>query len=184
LGYAHGHRVPRTALAAWLGPFFKLDHAPLDLGQALIGAKKIRVDYLQTDTHWNAFGAFGAYRAVVQALGQQIPGLEPLPPETYDWKTVPSAGLEMARRLGIPEAFPENYFVAPVPIAPVADAETVRDPARLPKKRWQESSYTRNTNVTGKTIVFCDSFTFWYSFKSGSRLQWTTLPLSIPSGLS
>ena len=136
----------------------------LDLSQALIEAKKIRVAYLQTDTHWNAFGGFVAYRALVQAMACQLPALEPLPLEAYDWKTVPSAGLELARRLGITESFSESYFVKPIPIAPLADVEILRDPVRLPNKSSQEPLFRRNTNAPGKAMVFRDSFSgSWYS---------------------
>jgi hypothetical protein len=34
----------------------------------LIDAKKIRVTHLKTDTHWNRFGGFVAYRAMAEAL--------------------------------------------------------------------------------------------------------------------
>ena len=60
----------------------------IDLSQTLIDAKKIRVNYLQTDTHWNAFGGFVAYRTLVQGLSRQLPELEPLPLDAYEWKPV------------------------------------------------------------------------------------------------
>ena len=84
----------------------------LDLSKALIEAKQTRDVYLQTDTHWNEFGAFVAYRAVIQALAGQWPGLEPLPMEACTWKTVPSIGLELASRMGVQDVI-QKYLVRP-----------------------------------------------------------------------
>ena len=61
----------------------------LDLNDVLMNAKSIRTDYLKTDTHWNLFGGFVAYRALIEELGKQVPELKPLPMDTYTWKPAP-----------------------------------------------------------------------------------------------
>src|ERR1017187_11022179 len=72
----------------------------IDLTQSLTDAKKIRVEYLKTDTHWNSFGAFVAYQTLAQALTRQFPELQPLPADTYDWKPAPQPQIGRASRRG------------------------------------------------------------------------------------
>jgi alginate O-acetyltransferase complex protein AlgJ len=139
----------------------------LDLTQALVEAKKIRADYLQTDTHWNLFGGFVAYRAMVEALGRQLPGLNPLPLDTFAWK--PAAPLEgdLARILGCPEAYAETNSVNYVPLKPFTAPKVVFDLARFPHQGSEETRpcYTLNPKAGGKAMVFHDSFACaWYSF--------------------
>ncbi|RYF03506.1 MAG: hypothetical protein EOO40_12150, partial [Deltaproteobacteria bacterium] len=45
-------------------------------------AKRLQV-YHQTDSHWNAAGAFVAYEQTMQALKQEWPGLQPLTPDDF-----------------------------------------------------------------------------------------------------
>jgi alginate O-acetyltransferase complex protein AlgJ len=50
----------------------------LDLRPALLEAKQRRQVFLKTDTHWNNYGGFTAYRSLVTRLGQSFPGMTPL----------------------------------------------------------------------------------------------------------
>jgi hypothetical protein len=141
-----------------------------DLSQALIEAKKTRIDYLKTDTHWNIYGGFVAYRAMLQALSRQMPALQPLPLDTYNWKCLPSrpAG-DCAIMLGSPESYSETETVAPVALKPLSSPKLLYDPVRLPQKGPAETwpCYTLNEKASGKAIVFHDSYAVagsWYSF--------------------
>jgi hypothetical protein len=139
----------------------------LDLSQALIEAKKIRIDYLKTDTHWNAYGAFVAYRAMLQALSRQMPALQPLPLDAYDWKYVPHPAGDLARMLGSPESYAETEAVVAVALRPLPSPELLYDPIRLPHHGPEEKRprYTLNEKTSGKAIVFRDSFAnTWFSF--------------------
>jgi alginate O-acetyltransferase complex protein AlgJ len=139
----------------------------LDLTQVLMEAKKTRVDYLQTDTHWNMFGGFVSYRAMVEALSRQLPGLTPLPLDTFSWKPgAPQQG-DLARILGRPEAYPEKECVTCVALKPFEAPKVLYDPVRFPHQGPQETRpcYTLNPEGSGKAMVFHDSFACaWYGF--------------------
>ena len=47
----------------------------LDLRPALLKAKQDRLVYFPCDTHWNPYGAFVGYRAIMQKLAETFPGL-------------------------------------------------------------------------------------------------------------
>lgn len=140
----------------------------LDLSPALRDAKKSRVDYLKTDTHWNAYGGFAAYRAMIQALSHQMPALQPLPLNAYDWKPalIQSAG-DCAAKLGNADSYTETETVTPVATEPLASLKPRFDPVRLPQKGAEETwpCYTLNEKASGKALLFHDSFACsWYSF--------------------
>jgi alginate O-acetyltransferase complex protein AlgJ len=140
----------------------------LDLSQVLIEAKKTHVDYLKTDAHWNCFGGFVAYRAVVEALARQLPGLKPRPPEALDWKPVQSRqGGDLARLMGVADLRWETQALEPVVLKPLGTLRDVYNPARLPDGSMKETwpLFTLNTNASCKAIVVRDSFAgSWYPF--------------------
>jgi hypothetical protein len=139
----------------------------LDLTDTLIEAKKIRVDYLKTDTHWNSFGGFVAYRALVAALARQLPGLEPLPLEIFDWKPTPQAGGDLVTILGREGGSQETECLSAIPLKQIPTPREVYDPVRLPqygpKATW--TLFTLNEKASGKAMVFHDSFACsWYPY--------------------
>jgi alginate O-acetyltransferase complex protein AlgJ len=140
----------------------------LDLCHALIEAKKTHVAYLKTDTHWNPFGGFVAYRAVMEALARQMPSLEPLPMEALDWKPGPNPNEgDLARLMGATDSYWETEWLDRVVLKPMARLKEVYDPVRLPqsglKATWP--FFTLNTNASGKAIIVRDSFACsWYLY--------------------
>lgn len=137
----------------------------LDLRPALVEAKQQRVTYLKTDTHWNQFGGFVAYRALMQALARQMPGLEPLPLDTYDWKPKPSPAGDLNRLKNTTDSAIEPQRLEAIPLKPLAELEKVYDPVRLPQKGIKDiwPFFTLNTNACGRAMVFHDSFACsWY----------------------
>ena len=106
----------------------------LDLSQALIEAKPLHILYLKTDTHWNKFGGFVGYRAVVKALARQMPGLEPLPLDAYGWKPIVQGGGDLAVIMGRVDAYTETQDMDPVEVKPLPVPKVVHDPQRLPKQ--------------------------------------------------
>jgi len=138
----------------------------IDLTQPLINAKKIRVDYLKTDTHWNGFGGFVAYQTLVQALSRQVPGLQPLPAEAFDWKPGSHPLGDIAKILGR-DSVAETTELAYVPLRPIPSLKEIYDPIRLPHQGVMETRpcYTRNEQASGKAMVFHDSFAHsWLRF--------------------
>ncbi len=132
----------------------------LDLSRTLIEAKKIRVNYLKTDTHWNLFGGFMGYRALVEALARQLPGLEPLAPDSYEWKPAERAPGDLTVLLGTTDSYPETQAVEPIAEASWPELKMMEDAGRFPRRneKEQKTRYTLNDNASGKAIVFRDSF--------------------------
>jgi alginate O-acetyltransferase complex protein AlgJ len=57
-------------------------HSPvqiLDLRPALFEAKRHRQIYLKTDSHWNDYGAYTAYRVILDAIQRALPGRRLVP---------------------------------------------------------------------------------------------------------
>lgn len=137
----------------------------LDLGPALIEAKKIRSTYLNTDTHWNQFGGFTGYRAVIQALARQIPGLAPLPADAFEWKPMTRPTGDLAAMMGREDAYKEIEGLTPVASKPLPEPKVIYDPVRLPhpKTRGGWPFLTLNESATGKAMIFRDSYAeTWY----------------------
>ena len=144
----------------------------IDLTQTLIDAKKIRVNYLKTDTHWNAFGGFVAYRTLVQRLSHQIPGLEPLPLDAYEWKSTAHPRGDLIKLDGKDNCkettCEETEGVTPIPLKPIPPlTEMIYDSARLPRRQgdpdqgpscYTHICHTQNDKASGKALVFRDSF--------------------------
>ena len=63
----------------------------VDPRQRLLEAKRHRVTYHPTDTHWNAYGAYAAYLALVEALRSQHPSIVPVALSTQDFVEVAGA---------------------------------------------------------------------------------------------
>ncbi len=132
----------------------------VDLSPALVAAKQLHATYLKTDTHWNQFGSFVAYRALLSALAAQCPGLEPLSVEAYEWRPVTTPGGDLARMLGRTDERLETQSLEPFVLRPLARIEVIDDPVR-PSQRKEKAvplCVTRNAQATGKLLVFCDSF--------------------------
>jgi len=139
----------------------------LDLSPALIKARKVRADYLATDTHWNLFGSFVGYQTLLQALDRQMPELKPVPPGAYDWKLETGPAGDLAMLLGRTDSYTESNAVEVVPLAALPEVKLLYHPEGVPPADTLEHSpcYTLNAQATGKAIVFRDSFAInWYPF--------------------
>ena len=138
----------------------------LDLSEALIEAKGIHVDYFRTDTHWNQFGGFIGYQAVIQALSRQMPGLKQLPVEAYEWKLITMPPFDLAKKMGR-DSDKETAAFDPIALKPLPVLNPLYDPVRFPHQGLESirPCYTLNDKATGRALVFRDSFAcYWYSY--------------------
>jgi alginate O-acetyltransferase complex protein AlgJ len=132
----------------------------LDLRPSLLEAKKAVTIYLQNDTHWNHYGGFVGYQAVLRALSAQMPALQPRSLADFDWKFVPQPGGDLAGSLGQADQLVETNAINFIPHAPFQLATWRSAPERLPKK-WRpkaEPAVSTTPGQTGKALVFRDSF--------------------------
>lgn len=88
----------------------KSDLTLIDVRPALFSAKKKVQVYQKFDSHWNNYGAFTAYRVVMQRLAKDIPALKPLQESDFavSWNQAPVG--DLANMLGIKETEILPYF--------------------------------------------------------------------------
>lgn len=123
----------------------------LDLRPALLGAKQYGKVYHQTDTHWNALGAYVAHREIVNCLRNVIPDIAgPCEGLDFVWKDGFSG--DLAALMALHNTLTENK---PVPARPRR---------RILRKASPEEGFPSDTRVAAcsgakKTLLmFMDSF--------------------------
>ena len=126
----------------------------VDLRKAIIDAKQIGPTYLQTDTHWNAFGGFIGYQELVLRLDKALPAmkLEPISLSSFAVTNQLQAGGDLARILGLSVTESNSLLLNPDPSLP----ETTYLPA--PPEDPKHPRYTYNPMAKGRAMVFHDSF--------------------------
>jgi alginate O-acetyltransferase complex protein AlgJ len=132
----------------------------LDLRPALLAAKTNGILYFSTDSHWNYLGAFAGCQSLVRTLSGQLPGLKPLPPDTFEWQFAPQAGKDLARMLGLEQSMTEKANVLFSLRPPLKPLSVTIDTNLLIKIRTKETApmVTENPDGKGKAILFQDSF--------------------------
>jgi alginate O-acetyltransferase complex protein AlgJ len=74
----------------------------VDVRKALLAAKKDQWVYGKTDTHWNAYGAFIAYREWMKSLSNSFPTVIPLPSSDFTFSVRPEKGVgDLAEMLSL-----------------------------------------------------------------------------------
>ncbi len=102
----------------------------LDLRPALLEAKKIRPAYYQTDTHWNDWGGYIAYREIITHLQRHFPSIRPRSLENFQFEQAEFKSGDLALMLSLPDIFREKEWriVAKTPlrarVIPAGDLET------------------------------------------------------------
>jgi hypothetical protein len=131
----------------------------LDLRPVLMAAKKTARTYLYSDTHWNSYGSFIAYQALMRALALQLPGLgAPLPYEAFQPTVFQEKGGDLARILG--QKMPDRVGVVLYPRPPLQLPEPEED-INIFVKKWNKDTlpvYTENPARRYTLLCFHDSF--------------------------
>ena len=133
----------------------------LDLRPVLREAKRARRTYLFTDTHWNDYGSFVGYQALIRALARQLPGLgEPLSLDDFEEHSREWKDGDLSNLLGQSQTMPEKDFVELVPRPPRSALELHTDDSIYPNQ-WKTGtlpSYTENPAQKYNILLFRDSF--------------------------
>lgn len=128
----------------------------VELRSALIDAKKSRLSYYRTDSHWTPYGAFYGYLEVAKRLGRHFPGLTPL--SIGDYKVVEKPGLKggLSYMIALGDLYPENEVLME-PLGPRKAYEVDGQEAKL--NHFQPLSVWENQDKTlPRAVVFRDSF--------------------------
>jgi alginate O-acetyltransferase complex protein AlgJ len=137
-----------------------------DLSKPIIEAKPLGPLYRKTDTHWNAKGAWVAYRDIIETLRGRITNSTPISLDAYNWSLPPSTNGDLTRLMGRGEIVETTaYQIEPLKRMPSMEERT--DPKRFPYTGSPETMpvYTSNPSASQKVVVFHDSFAAaWYPF--------------------
>ena len=168
--------APKTKLDQFVEHMRSYSTVPvLDLREPLRVAKQFMQPYQQTDTHWNFYGGFIGYQAVVRALAHQLPGLdEPLSLESFKFTFHLRAGGDLARMLDRESAFPEKTWIRSEPVPPlrmpVIDIDSAPSPS-VPALMHMDNPAQRY-----RLLMFRDSYSgqwmpyFYHNFRRAAFL--------------
>jgi len=83
----------------------------IDLKPALIEAKKKGQIFYKTDTHWNALGAYCAYKEIMNRLQRDFQRLAPMAYDDISFSTLHGNGGNLAAMMGLSEFLKEDYLI-------------------------------------------------------------------------
>ena len=125
----------------------------LDLRPALIAAKSEREIYYATDTHWNDYGAYIAYAAIMNELHKTYPNLSPHPMADYKVVTRPPEQLDLAGNIGT-----TLYEEAKIQFVPKFEDHTTYKNVTVGGRKLM-FSYNPDPSLP-KLVLYHDSFFF------------------------
>jgi len=125
----------------------------LDLRPALLAAKSEREIYYATDTHWNDYGAYLAYSAIMTELHQTYPDLSPRPQADFKVVTRAPELLDLSVNVGT-TLFPE----AKIQLKPKFEMHTTYKNVTVGGRKLM-FSYNPSPSLP-KLVMYHDSFFF------------------------
>ena len=137
------------------------DVSILDLSAVLTEGKKRHRIYHLTDTHWNDRGAYAAYRAIMDRVGQWFPEASLKQNKIIGTKNIPGRGGDLAGMLDMADTMHEEspvLKVQPTTCSPEikrAIADFMKTPADLIRSK---PFMTKCDTSKLRAVVFRDSF--------------------------
>jgi hypothetical protein len=93
-------------VVSWLGAHSRF--ALVDLRRALIQGKSAYPTYYKTNSHWNNYGAFLAYREIMLQVAVQVPEVSPLSLADFSVDPKPIIGGDIAAMLALQDEMPDT----------------------------------------------------------------------------
>jgi hypothetical protein len=126
----------------------------LDLRREMIAAREEKQIYYQTDTHWTEFGAYIAYRGILNSLQATHPQLKPR--QLTDFEPVSEGGVSMdlATLIGSVNIKEEKIVLKPKD----PSTSTIHN-LQLDDGRWITLSWNQKQNLPS-AVVYYDSFLY------------------------
>jgi alginate O-acetyltransferase complex protein AlgJ len=145
--------TPFDQVMAQLRTHTKVD--VIDVRPVLQAQRARRLQYLKTDTHWNAWGAFLGYQAAAGRLAAWFPEIVPFTEDQFSFCPVAGPAGDLARMIGMPDEIQDEAMTSD-PHFSMAHRVLAGDSRMLP-------SSTALVTETGKSalpaaLVFGDSF--------------------------
>ena len=125
----------------------------LDLRPALTAAKGGHEIYYATDTHWNGYGAYLAYAAILNELHKTFPNLTPRPASDFKVLTAEPETMDLAGNIGT-TLLPESK----IQFLPQFDLHTSYKSINLGGRKLM---FSNNTDTSlPDLVIYYDSFFF------------------------
>jgi hypothetical protein len=128
----------------------------LDLRPVMLEAKPHLRPYHKTDTHWNDYGAFLAYRTVMEHLQKELPNIPILPLAPDDFMRVKRPGGDLAQTLDLKESLTEIEIVPREKVVRCGK-NTDNKSLTIAEKNQQEFA-TRCATGKYRALLFRDSY--------------------------
>ena len=125
----------------------------LDLRPALQAAKAEREIYYATDTHWNGYGAYIAYAAILNELHKTFPNIAPRPASDFKFVSREPETLDLAANMGT-TLLPESK----IQFVPQYDQQTSYKTVNVGGRRLM-FSYNDQASLPD-LVMYYDSFFF------------------------
>jgi alginate O-acetyltransferase complex protein AlgJ len=126
----------------------------LDLRQELIADRKEQQVYFKTDTHWTEYGAYIAYRAILNALQPAHPELVPRALSDFKPVSMGMVSMDLAGLIGSVRMKEEKIV-----LTPKLETQTTRHNIQTDDGRWITMSWSPNENLP-KAVIYYDSFLY------------------------
>ncbi len=125
----------------------------IDLRPALLAAKAERQVYYATDTHWNDYGAYIAYSAIMNELSKTNPNLIAHPASDFEPVSRDSGAADLAAVMGV-----TTLLEPKIQFAPLFDLSSSYKTANLGGRKLM-FSYNQNADLPD-IVMYYDSFFF------------------------
>ncbi len=134
----------------------------LDLRAPLRAAKKNQLTFHVTDTHWNDYGAFIGYEAILNALAQQRPKINSLPLAAFEIRHSQQPGGDLAVMMAQERSLVEADHIALAPRPPLTAIATKADRSLSVRQQQKPTDpavfVSENPAARGTAVMFHDSF--------------------------
>ncbi len=124
----------------------------LDLRQELIANRKEQEVYYKTDTHWTEYGAYIAYREILNSLQPAHPELVPRALSDFKPVSMGLVSMDLAGFIGSVRIKEEKIV-----LKPLVETKTTRHDIRLDDGRWIIMTWNPNENLP-KAVIYYDLF--------------------------
>jgi hypothetical protein len=82
----------------------------IDYRAELKDAKRKATIYLQTDSHWNQYGAYIAYKKIMERISKDFPGLKPEPMRDFNIDSSCEIGGDLQSHWGFNDVLKSEYY--------------------------------------------------------------------------
>jgi len=133
----------------------------IDLSDDLMKQKSNQRLFHKTDNHWNEYGGYVAYRAIMESIAIDFPDMQPLDISNFDIKSIETDAKRLADMMGIMSGVTENEITCRHILRKKAkrgEESNYQAPNLFPYKKAYEEVYVTNRENGLKLLAIRDSF--------------------------